>query len=118
MESQSPTTIQAVSTMSQASTSTRRRPNSKTAIELSNIVADEYWKEFHVELARVFDWLKERLRAREVPSATVLNEARENIMSPATVRRAFLLLGGLSRKENKKNGKWYWRLPVPSNPAK
>ncbi len=100
------------------SASSRRRPNSKTAIELSNISADEYWKEFHVELARVFDWLKRRLKAKEVPSATVLNEAREYSMSPATVRRAFLLLGGLSQKENKTNGKWYWRLPVPERPTK
>lgn len=95
------------------SASTRRRPTSKTAIALSNISADEYWKEIHVELARVVDWLKNRLKAKEVPSATVLKEARENSMSPATVRRAFLLLGGLSQKENKKNGQWFWRLPMP-----
>ena len=93
---------------------TRRRATSKTAIALSNISADEYWQEFHVELARVTTWLKKRLKTREVPVATVLKNARQNGMSPATVRRAFLLLGGLSQKENKKNGKWYWRLPVPS----
>ncbi len=100
------------------SISTRRRPTSKTAIKLSNIVGDEYWEEFHVELARVFHWLRKQLKGKEVHSTTVLKKARQNGMSPATVRRAFLLLGGLSRKENKKNGQWYWHLPVPLPPEK
>ena len=98
---------------SHKSAPTRRSPTSKTAIALSNISADEYWKEFHVELARVSMWLKKRLKNKAVPAAMVLKNARQNGMSRATVRRAFLLLGGLSRKENKKNGKWYWCLPVP-----
>jgi hypothetical protein len=96
----------------------RRRPDSRTAIELTNIAADEYWQEFHVELARVSLWLKRRLRGKEVRIATLLKEAKEKEMSPATVRRAFLLLGGLSQKENKKNGQWFWQLPAPSTPAK
>ncbi|MEI8020976.1 MAG: hypothetical protein WCH39_22415 [Schlesneria sp.] len=98
---------------SQKSAPTRRSPTSKTAIALSNISADEYWQEFHVELARVTKWLKRRLKIKAVPVTTVLKDARQNGMSRATVRRAFLLLGGLSQKENKKNGQWYWCLPVP-----
>ena len=112
MKSQSPNANQQTSLKSAPN---RRRPSSKTAIELSNISADQYWKEFHVELARVSRWLKKRLslKGKEVRCATVLEEADEKGMSPATVRRAFLLLGGLSQKENKKNGQWFWRLPMP-----
>ena len=115
MESQKRTNIQIAAIKS---TPTRRRHPSKTTIALSNLAADEYWEEFHVELARVSHWLKKRLKTKEVPYATILKEARKNGMSRATVRRAFLLLGGLSRKENTKNGPWYWGLPVSSSAKK
>ena len=61
------------------------------------------------ELEYVKDWLIQRLANGPDLATTIQSDAKENLISMATLRRACEQLAYLSVKKNE--GRWYWRLP-------
>jgi hypothetical protein len=64
------------------------------------------------ELSRATEWLSRRLSRGMVRSTFVQDEAKENGISHATLRRAFHRLNCVARK-HQDSGHWYWTMRRP-----
>ena len=68
------------------------------------------------ELTRVADWLRDLLTGKRIHSLSIFDDARANLISIKTLRRALGRLNGQSKKEGE-SGKWYWSLPGEESPG-
>src|SRR4029434_2426357 len=79
-------------------------------------LADEPRKDGHTQRDDAADWLRELLADGPMPQIDVAAAAKENGISPATLRRARVKLGVKPRKEGfQKDARWIWSPPGPRN---
>src|SRR5262249_5784439 len=64
------------------------------------------------------EFLRERLEAGPAKQEDIVEDAKQNGIAIATLRRAKKDLGVKSRKEKKIDGDWFWELPPQRVPPR